>query len=89
MIQAKPGSLVGAHIEISYYTGYVTVKLKQDRTLMPDKVVYETTIYIEKHGEIRIPFIAESGIGVREYIVEAENWKWTMPDSYPPRLKVG
>ena len=56
---------------------------------MPDKVVYETTIYIEKHGEIRILYIAESGIEVREYIVEAENWKWTMPDSYLPRLKVG
>ena len=56
---------------------------------MPDKVVYETTIYIEKHGEIRIPFIAESGTGIRGYFVEveAENWKWTMPDSYLPRLK--
>jgi len=75
--------------------GVITVRIKKDRVLMPDLnlISEEFTISLNK-GETReltLKFKPDQAISIilRGYFIELEGLiKWTMPPTYPPRLKV-
>lgn len=95
------GSVVTVLIKLSAYggdvEGVITVKIKEDLALMPDRVYKEFTesIYLREGESVTLTFefVAEGGgLGFRGYFIEIvfpDGSKWTMESSYPPRLKVG
>ncbi|AEM39118.1 hypothetical protein Pyrfu_1259 [Pyrolobus fumarii 1A] len=88
---AKPGDRVDAVIVLVGSARDVVVRVKQDRRLLPDKVVAEKRVpTVNGSAIVHVTFTAEDGVTVRGYFVEVE-WpegKYVMPDSYPPRLAV-
>ena len=84
----KADTIVTIHVKIKGYIGDVIFRIKQDRKLLPDVVIYEAKLHVM--GGIAIPFRAEGGFTVKGYFIEVEgpDWKYIQPNSYPPRLKV-
>ncbi|RLF04162.1 MAG: hypothetical protein DRK00_07320 [Thermoprotei archaeon] len=93
----KEGALVHAVIKLSSstgYEGYVEVRVRRDLMLLPDlTVAVVKQCYVVKPGvevEIRVAFRARCTLLSRGYHVDVvwRGGKYTMPESYPPRLKV-
>jgi len=96
------GSRVEGHVIIKAVNGplegYLSMKIRKDIALLPDQDFVVDAISISvRSGEttdvyaIFYPSEA-SGLSLRGYFIEVDftSWetKWTMNDSYPPRLKV-
>jgi hypothetical protein len=74
----------------------IKIKIRKDLMLLPDEDVSVMTlnVFLEKDElkEFTSSFIPSepSGGSLRGYFVEVEgDLSWTMPDTYPPRLRVG
>ncbi|MEZ0345308.1 MAG: hypothetical protein ABWK01_01995 [Infirmifilum sp.] len=95
----KLGDTVVAHVVVKAeggpVSGTLTIKIKEDLAALPDSVYVVSTPYVSlREGETRdieVSFIARrtSGVIFRGYFIEVEGLaSWTMPSSYPPRLRV-
>jgi len=93
----EEGALVHAVVKLSSsvgYEGYVEVRVRRDLTLLPDlTVAVVKQYYVVKPGvevEFRVTFKARCTPLSRGYHVDVvwRGGKYTMPESYPPRLKI-
>jgi hypothetical protein len=95
----KVGDTVVAHVvlraEGGPVRGSVTVKVRKDYALLPDKDFKVETHFVSlREGEsveLAVAFQPDepSGDLMRGYFIELEGAvSWTMDDSYPPRLRV-
>lgn len=99
---AKVGDRVEAHVKIRAVNGplegYVTVRVRKDIALAPDKdhqvQTFSISVRSGEETEIALPFYPDeaSSWSLRGYFIEVDltTWskKWTMEDTYPPRLTV-
>jgi len=99
---ARVGQTVTAHVRVRAVGGrveeLVRVRVRKDLALRPDEdyVVSTFTVKLEsgQSAELTVVFVAseKSGLLFRGYFLEVDflysQWKWTMDDAYPPRLKV-
>jgi len=100
--QCSQGDVITARVRIQSVsgssTGIVTVRVREDKVLMPDSdhVVQAFSVELENNqlGDMEVTFIAseKSGFTFRGYFIEVDfdSWgnSWTMESEYPPRLTV-
>jgi len=99
---ARVGQTVTAHIRVRAIGGsveeLVRVRVRKDLALRPDEDYAVGTFTVKlasgQHAELTVTFVAseKSGLVFRGYFIEVNflysQRKWTMVDTYPPRLKV-
>jgi hypothetical protein len=100
VMEAKQGSMVTAYVTVEaiggYFEGSITVRIRKDMAFLPDedhKVESFRLSLLEGEAQtVTVNFRAaeRSSIIFRGYFIEVDfpGGKWTMDDSYPPRLKV-
>jgi len=100
--EVKKGEIVQAHVCIKasggYLEGTVTVRVRKDLVLLPDEDYktqnYEISLAEDEKTELIISFMASetTSLFFRGYFIQVDfvTWgtSWTMPNSYPPRLRV-
>jgi len=99
--QAKVGQTVQAHILVKAAGGPIegdlTIRVKKDMVLLDTVFIYGSTHVSLKEGEsvgLFLSFTADqkSDLLFRGFFIHVDftSWEnsWTMPSSYPPRLKV-
>jgi len=100
--QCSQGDEITARVRIQSVsgssTGKVTVRVREDKALMPDSdhVVQAFSVDLNNNqlGDMEVTFIAsdKSGFSFRGYFIEVDfdSWgnSWTMESDYPPRLTV-
>jgi hypothetical protein len=100
VMEAKQGDMVTAYVTVEavggYFEGSVTVRIRKDMAFLPDEdhkvESFQLSLLEGKTQTVTVKFIAaeKSSMIFRGYFIEVEfpGGKWTMDDSYPPRLKV-
>jgi len=95
----KLGDEVTAHVVLraseAPVEGTIIVKIRKDLVLMPDvdvkAVKFEVFLRRDEVKEFTVTFTPNepSSISLRGYFIEVEgDLSWTMPNTYPPRLRV-